>query len=524
MTSKSAVVRDVVPDDLDSSILEPMRLTHLSQENHTLEWRLSALRAIRSLVNENRDVLLEALRVDLGKSSFEAVLSEVNIVLTEIDTFERRLREWTRPESVSVSAAFFPARGAIRRVPLPSPGVLVLAPFNYPLSLCLLPAIGAIGGGNPVVIKPSETTPALSNALAGLVDRYLAPGVLRVVEGGVDVTTALLRKRWGKVLFTGSTRVGTIVARACAETLTPCVLELGGKCPVFVGRGVTGGVARVAADRLLWGKTLNVGQTCLAPDYLLFERNGREDVRTFVGRLGESLRRMHGATPEERRASLGRVVTERNAKRLIDAIAEVSTESKENHVVLGGVAGCSAEKRYVDPTVVLNPPCDCVLLREEIFGPILVVVEVEDENEAVRFIQSMPGQPLSLYVFSESDAQFDRIIRACPSGSALQNDVLLNHACNALPFGGVGTSGMGAYLGRHSFDTFTHPLTCIHHAFVTPSEILRYPPYDDRKWPALLAAMEHSPNLPSYVSTKRFWFLWTLAAAAAAILWRNLFG
>lgn len=366
-----------------SSVREAMKQTHLSRENQTLKWRLRALDTLHLMIENHKPEICAALQSDLGKLPTDSFISEICLVLNEIQIFRKKLKSWMKPQQVSSPSYAIPMKCEVRSVPLLSPGVLVISPFNYPFLMSLLPVVGALGGGNPVVLKPSEYCKNTAQLLETLIHRYFDEGVMRVIQGGPEVTTDLLKQSWGTVFFTGSERVGKIVAKACAETLTPTILELGGKSPVFVDSTVTHSQLKIMAKRILWGKTLNVGQTCVAPDYVICSESILE---CLVDCLKEAAKELFGDNVFE--SEIGRIVTKDHAKRLVKMIDEVeSADSK--CIVLGGVQECKAEDRFVTPTIVVNPPRDSQMLKEEIFGPILPIISLPNEEEAIQFIQHM---------------------------------------------------------------------------------------------------------------------------------------
>ncbi|GAB2537649.1 aldehyde dehydrogenase family protein [Brachybacterium huguangmaarense] len=428
-----------------------------------IDARLDALAALRRAVVAERSALERALAEDLAKSPEEAMTTEIGIVLSEIDHMRRHLRSWLRPGRFSVGAALAPGTGRIVREPLGT--VLVIAPWNYPLQLALAPVVGALAGGNTVVLKPSEVAPATSAALARLVDRHLDPAWIRVVEGGVEETTALLAERFDLIFYTGNGAVGRIVARAAAEHLTPTVLELGGKSPVFVDEGVD--LARVAR-RIVWGKFTNAGQTCVCPDYLM----GTEaTLRALVPHLRDAITEMYGPDPRTSRA-YGRIVNAKHLERLTGLLED----TEDADAVIGGKDGIVADERYIPPTVLQGVSWDDPVMGEEIFGPILPMLAVDGPAEAVARIRA-GEKPLTAYVFTDDDA-VRRLFTARTSSGSLAFDLTLAHLGAAgMPFGGVGESGMGAYHGRASLEAFTHAKPVVSKPLVPDTLAVVYPPH-----------------------------------------------
>ena len=445
-------------------IVARLRRTFESGRTRPLAWRREQLGRLRTMLVEREDVFLDALRADMGKPRFEGWIGETGFVVTEVDYILKRLRGWLKPERVRAPIAVQPGRATIVREPL---GVaLIIGPWNYPLQLVLSPLAGAIAAGNCAVIKPSEVTRASSAALAEWIPKYLDSSAIEVVEGGVSETQALLDERFDHVFYTGGGAVGRIVMEAAAKHLTPVTLELGGKSPCYVDSDVD---LDVAAKRIVWGKFFNAGQTCVAPDYVL----AHSDIeRKLLDRIRDTLRAFYGTNPKESR-DFARIVNDRHFRRLSALLAD-------GEVVAGGEA--DADTRYIAPTVLRGVSPDAKVMEDEIFGPILPVLTVSGVEEAVRFINARP-KPLALYVFSRDAGSVRRIVDRTSSGGVCVNDTVTHLACPELPFGGVGASGMGAYHGRQSFETFSHRKSVLDKS-TRLDPPLRYPPYDadKEKW------------------------------------------
>lgn len=407
-------------------------------EHKTLdvEFRLDALRRLRSAIVEHESELVEALYVDLHKSYEEAYLTEISILLGEIDNFLKHLPRWAAPSKKKTPLKLFPSRSAVITEPL---GVaLIIAPWNYPVQLLLNPLIGAIAAGCTAILKPSPYVPHVAEVLERLIRVVFDEGYVAVVQGHRGVNTALLKERYDIIFFTGSPDLGRVVMRAAAENLTPVVLELGGKSPVIVDRTAD---IRLAAKRIAWGKTLNAGQTCIAPDYLLLHR----DVKSaFVEAYRKALVELHGDDARHSKHYV-RMVSDR-------AFERVRSYLEEGSVVIGGAT--DAAERYIEPTLLDDVRSDARVLGEEIFGPVLPIVEYDDVDAAIGYILRRE-KPLALYVFAEEGVA-RRVIRHTSSGGACINDVIMHIANEHLPFGGVGNSGMGRYHGRDSLYSFSH--------------------------------------------------------------------
>ncbi|MFF2094976.1 aldehyde dehydrogenase family protein [Streptomyces sp. NPDC058202] len=415
-----------------------LRATFRSGRTQPIAWRTEQLGRLRELLTAHGEELAAALHEDLGKSSAEAFRTEIDFTVREIGHTLEHLDGWLLPEPAPVPAHLGANATAWTRYD-PLGVVLVIAPWNYPVQLLLTPVLGALAAGNAVVAKPSELAPATSTALARLLPQYLDTDAVAVVEGGVPETTALLAERFDQIFYTGNGTVGRIVMRAAAEHLTPVALELGGKSPAFVDRDTD---LAVVADRLVRGKFLNAGQTCVAPDYVLTDP---ETARALEPRLAEAVTTLFGPEPKES-AAFGRIVNERHFDRLTGLLGSGRT-------VTGGDSDRAA--KYIAPTVLADVDPKSPVMGEEIFGPILPVVTVADLDEAIGFINDR-DKPLALYVFTESDTTRERIAAETSSGGLGFGLPLAHLTVSDLPFGGVGESGMGSYHGRYSIDTFSH--------------------------------------------------------------------
>ncbi|QIK64019.1 aldehyde dehydrogenase family protein [Leucobacter viscericola] len=400
-------------------------------------WRREQLRRLRTLLVDRGSEFERALFEDLGKSGTESQLTEIGFLVSEIDHVLAHLSKWMRPRRVGVPLAALPASAKI--VPEPLGVALIIAPWNYPLMLALSPMIGALAAGNAVVVKPSELAPATSSLIARTVPDALDRRAVAVVEGGVEETTALLEVPFDHIFYTGSGRVGRVVARAAAEHLTPITLELGGKSPVYVDETVS---LADAARRIAWGKYMNAGQTCVAPDYVLGKAEVLRQLRPL---LADAIHELYGSA-SDRNPDYGRIVNDAQFERLTGYLAD-------GEVVVGGRH--DAATRFIEPTVLTGVDRESAVMRDEIFGPILPLVEVRDLDDALNFVTSR-DKPLAAYVFSGDGAVRRRWERETSSG-ALNFDVPVLHlVAPELPFGGVGASGMGAYHGERSFTVFSH--------------------------------------------------------------------
>jgi len=425
-------------------------------------WRRAQLEGMRRMLTEREAEFVEALRVDLGKHPVESELTEIGFVLAEIDHALRRLTKWMRPRRFRAPLALAPARAKL--LPEPLGVVLIIAPWNYPVQLCLAPMIGALAAGNALVLKPSEVAPATSAALARWIPEYLDNRLVRVVEGAVPETTALLAQRWDHIFYTGNESVARVIADAAAKHLTPTTFELGGKSPTFVDG--TGDLRAVAA-RIAWAKFVNAGQTCVAPDYVLVTPDAREQLLTELSTAVENLFGSDPATSD----SYGRIISERHFARLKDMLGD-------GQLALGGESDMG--QRYIAPSILTDVSLDAPIMHEEIFGPLLPVITVPDTEAAIAFINERPT-PLALYVYSASKAVRRAFEQRTSSGALDVNVGLVHMSVPDLPFGGVGASGSGAYHGRVGFETFSHLKPVVTKALRPDTLKLIYPPYTAQK-------------------------------------------
>lgn len=429
-----------------------------------VEDRAEHLRQLRALVVEQQDRLVDALVADLRKPRIEAYTTEIAFTINEIDHTLKHLGSWTKPEKVKVPFTMKPGRAALRPEPLGT--VCIIAPWNYPVQLLFAPLVPALAAGNTAVLKPSEVTPTVAGLIAELVPVYFESSTVAVVTGAVDETTALLEQRFDHIFYTGNGKVGRIVMRAAAEHLTPVTLELGGKSPAIVAADAN---IEVAATRIAWSKFLNAGQTCVAPDYVLVDASVEDELLTA---LSAAITSFYGDDP---RAShdYARIVNERHHDRLTALLDAGGFDA----TVTGGSGDRSS--RYLAPTVLAGVKPDAEVMSDEIFGPILPVLTVDDVDEAIRFVNDR-AKPLALYAFSDSDETLEQVVANTSAGGVCLNHAVLHLAVPDLPFGGVGESGMGAYHGKAGFDTFSHRKAILTKP-TRPDPSLMYPPYTSFK-------------------------------------------
>jgi aldehyde dehydrogenase (NAD+) len=427
----------------------------------TLTWRREQLAAMAAMLEENESRVSEALAQDLGKPAQEVLLGETALIFSEVDHARKRLKRWARPRRVRTPMVGQPGRSWVQ--PEPFGVVLIIGAWNYPIQLLLSPLIPALAAGNCAVLKPSEVAGATSELMAELIPKYLDERAVRVVEGAVEETTELLKLPFDHIFYTGGSAVGRIVMRAAAEHLTPVTLELGGKSPCVIDPGAD---LESAARRLIWGKCLNAGQTCIAPDYVLVTPGERDKL---ISAIEHELFEMYGA---DRLGSPDycKIINRKHFDRLRALI-------DSGRVVIGGKTDEQACR--IEPTVLTEVSADSPVMQEEIFGPILPILEVENLDEAMTFIRK-GDKPLSAYLFTRSGDSQRRFVEEVSTGNLCVNDTLMFMSVPDLPFGGVGMSGMGQYHGKAGFDRLSH-LKAVMKRSRFPEVPVRFPPYSAMK-------------------------------------------
>lgn len=439
-----------------SALLQRQRAYFDAGSTRSPASRLAALRALQGALKEFDPALMAALKKDMGKPEIEAYTGELLLVCKEVKYALRRLRGWMRPRRVPTPLFHQPA--ASRIVPEPCGTVLIIAPWNYPVQLLFAPLVSALAAGNTVVLKPSELAPATARVVRQLVRRTFPPELVSVVSGGVAETTELLANPFDMIFYTGSGTVGRVVMRAAAEHLTPVVLELGGKCPCIVDRTAD---LMASARRIVWGKFYNAGQTCVAPDYLLVHRDVRE---SFLRKLDQAIGDFYGGDAR-RSPDYARIINARHFDRLCALLPD--------RVRSGGAT--NRKERYIAPTIVDDAGWESPLMREEIFGPILPVLEYTELDAVLREIRRRPT-PLALYLFTRDRHLKRRVIAETASGGICINDVIRHLSTVHLPFGGAGESGMGRYHGEAGFRAFSREKSVMSRHLRPGSRIL-FPPY-----------------------------------------------
>lgn len=426
----------------------------------SITYRKQQLSALKSAIEAQESAIIAALAVDFQKPQFEAVVTETAYVLSTIQHTLNHLKRWGRPKRVWPSLLNFPSVDTIHYEPYGR--VLIIAPWNYPFQLAMAPLVAAIAAGNKVVLKPSELTPTVASCIKKIIAAVFTPEEVTVVEGGIETSQHLLQQRWDYIFFTGSVAVGKIVAQAAAVHMTPYTLELGGKSPAIVTADAP--LARTAR-RIVWGKFMNAGQTCIAPDYLLVHAS---IYSQFVEVLIQEIQKAYGTNPMAS-PDFARIINTRNWERLHAYL-------KDGELLYGGVS--DRESRYIGPTLLGNPSHESGVMQEEIFGPILPILTYTDVDTLDQWINSFE-KPLALYVFSASKSAAKTLFKRYAFGGGCINDTLLHFNNERLPFGGVGHSGVGSYHGRWGFETFSHRKSCVYKPFWLDIPI-RYAPYKNK--------------------------------------------
>lgn len=437
--------------------LEQQKQFFAKGNTRNIDHRLEYLKRLENGIKKHEKDIMEALRRDLNKASFEAYATEIGMVLEEIRFVSKHLRGWARPKQVRTPITNFPSTSRIYAEPY---GVaLIMSPWNYPFQLAVLPLVGAIAAGNCAIVKPSNYSPNTSAVIELILSKVFPKEYVTVIQGGREANLSLLEQKFDYIFFTGSVAVGKTVMRAASEHLTPVTLELGGKSPCIVDETAN---LELAARRIVWGKFLNSGQTCVAPDYLLVHRSVKA---ALLERMKKYIHKFYGEAACES-VSFPKIINEKHFERLLDLI-------RNEKIVVGGTS--SRERNQISPTILEDISWDSPVMAEEIFGPVLPVLEYENLDDAITMINRHP-KPLALYYFSTEAKNQRKVIRSISYGGGCINDTVMHLATSHMPFGGVGDSGMGRYHGKDSFDTFSHKKGVLKKANWLDIP-LRYPPY-----------------------------------------------
>jgi len=422
-----------------------------------VEFRIAQLKKLAQLIQEYEQQILDAVYADLRKPAIEAFGSEILVTLTEIKYVLKNIKAWVKPKKVATPINLFPSSSYI--YPEPFGVVLVVAPWNYPFSLMMQPLIGAIAAGNCAILKSSEHAPHTSSVITQMINANFDPSFITAIEGGIETSQALLAEKFDYIFFTGGTAIGKIVLEAAAKHLTPVTLELGGKSPCIVDADCN---LETTAKRIVWGKFYNAGQTCVAPDYLLVQKSIKP---ALIEKLLEYVKTFFGEDPQQS-SDFSRIVNHRQFDRLVSLL-------DEGKILIGGKS--DRADQFIAPTLIDEVSPNSKMMAEEIFGPILPILEYGQIEEAIAFVNDQP-KPLALYLFSNDKQKQERILQETSFGGGCFNDTIMHLGNPDLPFGGVGNSGMGSYHGKASFDTFTHRKSLLKSSFRFDLK-WRYPPY-----------------------------------------------
>ncbi len=424
-----------------------------------VDFRIDMLKKFRKAIIENDELISAALKADLNKQPFESYMCETGLLLEEINFHIKRLKKWSKTRRVKSGIGQLPGKSYV--CPEPYGVVLIMAPWNYPVQLCLMPLVGAISAGNCAVVKPSAYAPESSRVISKLIESAFPTGFVTAVEGGRDANKALLDEPFDYIFFTGSVAVGKTVMEAAAKRLTPVTLELGGKSPIIVDETAN---LPLAARRIAFGKVLNAGQTCVAPDYLMIEKSVEAPF------IEEYKKALADFFPDGDMSGMVRIINDKHFERVCNIL------DNSGNVVIGGAR--DAETRFIEPAVLTEVPIDSPAMQQEIFGPVLPVLPYEKLDDCIDFIRSRP-KPLALYIFSENKMNQEKVLNSCSFGGGCINDTVIHLASSHMSFGGVGESGMGSYHGKKSFDTFTHYRSVLKQGKLDVK--LRYFPYKSGK-------------------------------------------
>ncbi len=449
-----------------SQTIDAMRRYYNSGETRSVSFRIEQLRKLKSMIRSHEDEIIHALNTDLKKPPFESYASEIGIMYMEIEHAIRHVRQWSRPKKVATPIIHFLSSSRIYQEPYGV--VLIIGPWNYPFNLLIAPLVGAIAAGNCVLIKPSELAGEMSGTFSRLISKYFHPDYISTAEGGLDVSRQLLAGKFDYIFYTGSTAVGRVVMEAAARNLTPVTLELGGKSPCIVDKDAS---LDYAVKRIAWGKFFNAGQTCIAPDYCLVH-SAIKDV--FVEKMKKTIQDFYGDDPVQSH-DYARIINERHFQRLSRLLGG-------GNIIAGGKT--DSTQLYIAPTLIDGVSLQDNIMQEEIFGPLLPVMTFDGLDQAIDIVNRLP-RPLALYYFSNDARSQQKIMAETSSGGGCMNDTISHIGSLVLPFGGIGDSGMGAYHGKTSFDTFSHSRSILTRSNWVDMP-LRYPPYGNKvkllKW------------------------------------------
>ncbi|MGG2091587.1 aldehyde dehydrogenase [Bacillus sp. S13(2024)] len=448
-------------DNIQQLIQEHRQFFH-NDYTRSLQFCLEKLEKLKNSIQKYENQLLSALYQDLHKSEFEAYAAEIGFAFNSINFIMKYLKQWMKPQKVKTPIHFVPSKSYIIKEPYGT--VLIIGPFNYPFQSLMEPLIRAIAAGNCVVLKPSENAPNVSAVINKIISETFDKQYIRVIEGDRETTSLLIHAPFDYIFFTGSVQVGKIVMEAAAKNLVPVTLELGGKGPAIVDETAN---LDIAAKRIIWGKFINAGQSCIAPDYVIAHKSIKEKL---ISKMKEIITSFYGSDVSKSN-DYGRIVNERQFDRLISIL-----EQDQNYIIFSG--NSSRSHLYIQPTLLEVKSWDNAAMKEEIFGPILPIMEYNDLDAVIHMVNNHP-KPLALYVFTENKNVEKQVLGRISFGGGCVNDTMSHMANLHLPFGGVGNAGFGAYHGKHSFDTFTHRKSILKKSSKIDLELV-FPPYKNK--------------------------------------------
>lgn len=442
---------------MHSDLIQKQKQFFRSGKTRNVDFRKEQLLLLKQAILSHKNEIITALKTDLSKPQFEAYIGEIHLITAEINHMLKQLTNWTKPQKVKTPLAHFPASSSVLAEPRGI--VLIMAPWNYPFQLLLIPLIGAIAAGNCAILKPSEHAPASSTLIATIIEKIYSPEYIAVIEGDATTAQAVLKEQFDYIFFTGSSRVGKLVMQAAAQHLTPLTLELGGKNPCIVTESAN---INCAAKRIVWGKFFNAGQNCVSPDYILVQETVK---KTLIEKIKIWITRFYGNDPATS-PDYARIINKQHTERLASLLSNGT-------VIEGGQV--DKVNHFIAPTLLDNVQLNSPLMTEEIFGPLLPIIPYNSLNEVITFINERP-HPLALYLFCSKKSEQTTITQQTQSGGICINDTLLHAASPYLPFGGIGASGFGAYHGKKTFDTFSHYKAIVQNSCKLDTGI-RYAPY-----------------------------------------------
>ncbi|KAI4386256.1 hypothetical protein MLD38_004202 [Melastoma candidum] len=459
--------------------LEEMREYYVTGTTRQESWRRAQLKGLLRFVKENEDPIMDALGRDLGKHPAEAYRDEIGSSIKSLNYALDHLKAWMSSKKAKLPKIAILTKAEIISEPLGL--VLVISSWNFPFGLSLEPLIGALSAGNAVVLKPSEISPICSSLLATRLINYVDAKAVKIVQGGPTIGEQLLRYRWDKIFFTGNAQIGRLVMAAASRELTPVTLELGGKCPAVFDRISSSFERKVAVQRVLGAKfSACAGQACIGIDYILTEKSLGA---TLVDTMKSMMEKLFGKNPKESR-SIARIVNRNHFLRLKNLLDDPVVKAT---IVHGG--SMDEHNLFIEPTILMNPPLESAIMTDEIFGPILPIITLQNIEDSINFINARP-KPLAIYIFSKNSSLKRRMVKETSSGSVIFNDALIQYLVDTLPFGGVGESGIGQYHGKFSFDAFSHPKAVARRSFLVDLWF-RFPPWNDHKLQLFRSAYEY---------------------------------